>query len=178
VRVSLDIPDDIDFQYVYRMVRNRPYEVSKRPDHEFRLLNSLSDGFAHRPLLTDALGSGGAIKAIAKLATSRRAFYTTVNNGRASTFGWCTVGTCRWYQIERDAVVIGPIETNPDYRGLGLAGYAMQFAINEYIKRGHDVFYIDTAKLNFPAQSVFKKCGFGDPVALYFRPFDHKKASA
>jgi ribosomal protein S18 acetylase RimI-like enzyme len=169
MKVTLDVPDSIDYQLVYRMERDRAYQPALGPSFTFTMLDSVAAALRCREPLLQALGSKGTLTAAAKLATGIRRFYLVRHEGKAVSYGWGTVGQCRHYKVERDSVVIGPIWTDPNLRGKGLATLALQAAIDDYIRRGQKIFYIDTSKLNTAAQRVFQKSGFGEPVALYFR---------
>lgn len=167
--VTLEIPDHIRFQYVYRMERRTPYEVSLDPSWRFLFLGSVLQGLRSIGAITSYAGKIGAIKSLAKLGTGRRKLYMICHRERAISIGWCVVGMCKYYKIESDAVVIGPIWTSDEFRGQGLAPKALQLAINELIRERRTLFYIDTEKMNLPAQRTFAKCGFGNPVATYIR---------
>jgi GNAT superfamily N-acetyltransferase len=167
--VTLNVPDEIRFQLVYRMERDAPFRVGLGSELQFVYLDSAIRGLRRLGALKTCFGIAGATKALAKLASSRRSMYTILREGTPVSYGWCMRGSCKQYKIESDAVVIGPIWTHPAERGKGLATKGLQLAIDEHVKRGIRLFYIDTEKLNLPAQRVFEKCGFGAPVALYFR---------
>jgi len=167
--VTLDIPDHLRFQLVYRMERKSPYEVTLDPKWRFEFLNSPLQGLRSFGAIASYAGKAGAAKSLAKLATSRRKMYMICQGGRAVSVGWCMIGKCGYYKIESDAVVIGPIWTSDEIRGQGLAPKALELAINQLIRDGHSLFYIDTEKMNLPAQRVFAKCGFGTPIASYIR---------
>lgn len=167
--VTLNVPDSVSFQLVYRMERKEPYEVELDAGLEFLFLNSALQGMKHLKSVASYCGKPGAAKAVAKLGTARRSLYLILQGGHAISAGWCTTGKCSYYKVESDAVVIGPIWTSEEARGRGLAGKALQLGINHYLRQGRSLFYIDTEKTNLAAQRVFEKTGFGDPVALYFR---------
>ena len=167
--VTLDIPDQLRFQLVYRMERAIPYEVKLDPKWRFLFLNSPLQGFQSFGAIASYAGKAGAAKSLAKLATPRRKMYMICQGDKAVSIGWCMTGKCFYYKIESNAVVIGPIWTSDEVRGLGLASQALQLAINELIREGRSLFYIDTEKMNLPAQRVFAKCGFGTPIATYIR---------
>ena len=170
MKVTLDIPDNISFQLIYRLERRTPFEVALEPGLEFVFLNSLADGFKHFPELKSFGGQElASLKGVAKLVSASRSLYLVTQNRRVLSYGWGMIGKCNYYKIEKDAVVIGPIWTSDEARGKGLATRALQLALNEYVRRGRSLFYIDTEKGNYSAQRVFEKCGFGLPVALYFR---------
>jgi RimJ/RimL family protein N-acetyltransferase len=169
--VTLDVPDCFIYQIFNRMERSVPYEVMLDAGSTFLFLASSTAWLPWQRELRQSLGFFGMCKSAAKLATGVRHLYAVVRDGRVLSYGWGTVGRCQYYEIERQAVVIGPIWSDPDVRGKGIATAALLLAVNEYMRRGRTQFYIDTAKHNLPAQRVFHKCGFGEPVALYFRQF-------
>ena len=135
----------------------------------FALLETPLGAIQWRSSLARSFGPTGIIKALAKLATKVRGLYVVLRDGQLISYGWATMGRCKHYKIERDAIVIGPIWTDSQLRGRGIATIALQAAIDAYIRRGRKTFYIDTSKTNISAQRVFAKSGFGNPVALYFR---------
>jgi GNAT superfamily N-acetyltransferase len=167
--VTLDVPDHVSFQLVYRAERREPFDVRPGPEWEFLVLDSAAQGLKHLGAIAGYCGKPGAAKAVAKLAAGRRSLYLVVQAGRTLSAGWCTVGLCKYYKVEPEAVVVGPIWTSEAARGKGLATAALKLAMNAQIGRGRTLFYIDTEKKNHSAQRVFEKCGFGTPVALYFR---------
>ena len=167
--VALNVPDHISFQFVYHLVAKDTVQVDLDHDLEYVFLNSAGQAARQFGAIASYCGKLGALKAIAKLASKHRSFYMLKQAGMVVSAGWCTMGRCKYYKIESDAVVIGPIWTDPKMRGKGLATRALQRVIQEHIVLGRSLFYIDTEKTNLPAQRVFEKCGFGAPVALYFR---------
>jgi hypothetical protein len=169
MNVALEIPEAIDFQLVYRMERDAPYDAACPSDMEFAFIDSSRDAAPFLRRLRPIMGALETIKALPKLATGIRNLYLVLHGSQIVSLGWGTVGLCRHYKVERDAVVIGPIWSDPAERGKGLATLALQLAINEYLRRGKRLFYIDTSKANHSAQRVFAKSDFGTPVALYFR---------
>jgi GNAT superfamily N-acetyltransferase len=169
MKVTLDVPDTVDYQLVYRMERSQTFQPIMEAPFEFVMLDSTAAAVRSRQHLPQVLGPKGTLVAMAKLATRIRRLYLVLHAGKPVSYGWGTLGRCRYYKVEHEAVVIGPIWTDPDMRGKGLATLALQAAMDDYISRGKKLFYIDTSKLNTAAQRVFQKSGFGDPVALYFR---------
>ncbi len=167
--VTLNVPDHVSFQLVYRMEKLEPYQIEMGQGLEFVFLNSISRGIRHYSSIVGYCGSFSAAKSLIKLATPRRSMYMVIQEGRTVSAGWCTVGRCRYYKVESNAVVIGPIWTAECARGKGIAVKALQLAVNEQLRRHRSCFYIDTEKKNTAAQRVFEKSGFGSPVALYFR---------
>lgn len=167
--VTLHIPEQVGYQLVYRQERTRPFPVGKRPDAQFVFLTGPRALLKYLSVLRPLLGWPGVLKALVKLTTGRRSLYVMLKDGRAASTGWCTVGHCRYYLVESEAVVIGPIWSAEEFRGQGLAPYALQRALNVLMARGHHTFYIDTFKTNTASQRVIEKCGFGAPVAVYAR---------
>lgn len=169
--VTLEVPDHLPYQLVYRTERAAPFEAAAAaPEGErFLFLHSGTDALKHFGTLKQRFGTAGAVKTVMKLFTKSRSLYLVTAGGRVVSDGWCTVGRCGYYKIEPDAVVVGPIWTSDECRGRGLATRALMLAMNDLHRRGTRVFYIDTAKTNTPAQKVFEKCGFGPPMALYIR---------
>jgi len=112
-------------------------------------------------------GWGGTVKAFLKLMMPRRRLYYMKLDNRIVNCGWLTSSYCRYYHVENGAVVIGPVNTDPDYRNKGIAAFAMAKAIDEMAARGGRIFYIDTSAENYPMQRVISKCGFGEPYDYY-----------
>jgi ribosomal protein S18 acetylase RimI-like enzyme len=169
VKVTLEIPDDIEYQLVYRRQFTQSLAVETRSDVTFTLFSGAVGAAGSFRLLRRHLGIFGTLKTIVKLATPRRTMYLITKEDRVVSIGWCMSGTCKYYQVESHAIVVGPIWSSDEMRGQGIATYAMRMAINELVRRGHSTFYIDTSKSNFPAQRVFEKIGFGPPVGLFLR---------
>ncbi len=169
MNVTLDVPDGLRYQLVYRLERTGPTPVEQALGTDFVLLRGVRDAFAAARLLTDRFGCAGAAKAVAKLATPSRQLYLVTADGRVASYGWAAFGWCQYYKIEPTAVVIGPIWTDEAARGRGLATFGLKSAINAWVGDGVRLFYIDTECVNHSAQRVFQKCGFGTPLALYIR---------
>jgi ribosomal protein S18 acetylase RimI-like enzyme len=55
------------------------------------------------------------------------------------------ISSCSAYRIEKEGVVIGPINTDPQWRGRGIAPDALRMAMNALLERGLGIFYIDTS---------------------------------
>lgn len=79
-------------------------------------------------------------------------------------YGWANVAFCKLYPVKSGEVVIGPIWSAVEARGLGLATVATRMAINELIKRHLTTFFIDTSIRNHACLKVIENCGFGMPV--------------
>jgi RimJ/RimL family protein N-acetyltransferase len=101
--------------------------------------------------------------------TKKRFFYGVQYQNEIVHCGWVNIGFCRYYLVEKNAIVIGPIWTSEKVRGKGLATWALQEAMDTMIRNGFSIFYIDTERDNLPCQKVIEKSGFGLPVAVYLR---------
>jgi hypothetical protein len=168
-KIEIIVPAGLQAQLVYRMVRTELFPVQLPEDCEFIFLGNLADAVKKFALLKNAYGLTGAAKACAKLLTPPRFAYLIHKNGDVISTGWCMLGQAKFYDTEKMALTIGPIDTSESMRGMGLATIAIQAAINASIVRGTSIFYIDTNKNNFAAQRVFAKCGWGQPVGAYLR---------
>jgi GNAT superfamily N-acetyltransferase len=120
--------------------------------------------------LIRVVGVVGAAKTVMKLMTPSRLFYGVKCGRDIAHYGWITKGKCNFYPVEPEAVVVGPVETAPAFRGRGLATVGLTFVLRVMAGKGCRLFYIDTAATNFPMQRVIEKCGFGKPVSSYERP--------
>jgi GNAT superfamily N-acetyltransferase len=169
MQVELTVPDGLQSQFVYRMVRDAPFAAHWPAGHAFVFLSGAGAAAAHFALLKNAYGTAGAIKAALKLATARRTAYLVHRGGTVVSTGWCMLHQSKFYDTERSAITIGPIETSASVRGLGLASLALQAAIDAHLRRGARIFYIDTSQGNLAAQRVIAKCGWGPPVGAYLR---------
>lgn len=169
MKVVLNVPEELDVQFVYRMIRNEPYAVQIASGYSFSFLHSAEDAIAHRISLTAAWGPRAFVKTVAKLMSKSRGLYIVKNGSEIAAFGWCSTGFCKHYRTDVNAIIIGPIETYKTFQGLGLGSTALMLAINFNVERGYAIYYIDTQRTNKPAQMTFAKCGFGDPIALYQR---------
>ena len=169
MKVVLNVPEDLDVQFVYRMIRNELYITQIPSEFTFFYLDSLQSALQHRAALGKAWGLAAYIKTVAKLMSKKRSLYIVKSNNELAAFGWCSTGFCTHYRTDLNALVIGPIETYNRFQSKGLGSTAMMLAINSNIKRGISTFYIDTQRTNKAAQKTFAKCGFGEPIALYQR---------
>jgi GNAT superfamily N-acetyltransferase len=168
-QVRVEIPSHLGYQLIYRQTRSERIVVPEPNGVEFVFLAGANDAIRHFGTLRRYLGWAGAIKTLAKLATPRRSLYLVLKDGVVASTGWCTAGLCKFYPIESEAVVIGPIWTSPAFRGQGLATYGVQRVLNQLMDQQRQVVYIDTFKTNRPSQRVIEKCGFGAPVGVSLR---------
>lgn len=136
----------------------------------FNLFSSPWRLAAHFGSLRRQLGWIGVVRTAAKLMTSSRFFFVILLEGTVAHHGWVTMGRCRYYPVESEAAVVGPVETVPSFRGRGLATAGLSGVMSVMAERGIRILYIDTADTNLPMQRVIEKCGFGKPISTYPRP--------
>jgi GNAT superfamily N-acetyltransferase len=116
--------------------------------------------------LRTLFGFWGALKAVAKIMTPSRYFYYATLDGVPVHYGWICVGWCKYYPVREQDVTMGPIWSDPNARGKGVATAATLFAISEMSRRGYSVFYGDTMDDNWACRKVMDRCGFGEPIAV------------
>src|SRR4051794_32152821 len=121
MNVTLEIPDEIGYQLVYRRHCVEPETAATRSDLSFQFLNGAWSALKLFHRLRRHSGFLGALKTVAKLATPRRSMYLVAKDGRIVSTGWCTIGRCSYYQVESNAVVVGPIWSCENARGQGIA---------------------------------------------------------
>jgi GNAT superfamily N-acetyltransferase len=116
------------------------------------------------PRLTERFGFAFAMRTVAKSLFPNRLFFFTPTAGTIASSGGIALGFCNFYPVEKEAVVIGTIETTPENRGKGLATMIIKAAMNAMIARGYTRFYIDTQEGNIPMLRSIGNLGFGPPV--------------
>ncbi len=164
---QLAIPDGIVYQLVYRREVHTEEDGAERPAGFF-LWSSPVSLLANLLRVAICTGWPNALKGLLRLAWGRL-FYGVMDAGVIVSWGWLTIGYCRHYWVESNAVVFGPMITSPDYRRRGHATRALRAAMAEMAKRGYGIFYIDTDGANSVARRVIEKCGFGQPTASFVR---------
>jgi L-amino acid N-acyltransferase YncA len=165
IELKLTLAPELAYQLVFRRTLERPLDPRPVEGSEFVLLTGPADAWRQRRALARRFGVAGLPKVLAKLATRSRFLYAVIQDGAVTHDGWLSVSRCRAYPVTAGDVVIGPMRTTPQLRGHGLASYGIQEAMNAMLKRGHRVFYINTAPANLASQRVIAKCGFGWPIA-------------
>lgn len=164
--VRVDVPSDLEYNLVFRQERTQPFH-HESPTESFRLVSTLRDAVLLFGASRRLLGTPAALKSLAKLATRTRMFYCFVENRNIVHYGWVRISHCGAYWVDENDVVIGPIWTDPVYRGLGLAPKGLRLGMNLLMERGYQVFFIDTSSSNTASRRVIQKCEFGAPVAIY-----------
>jgi L-amino acid N-acyltransferase YncA len=131
------------------------------PGATFRLLAGPRDGIALHDALRARYGRGGAVRALAKLATRSRLLYCALDpSGEIVHDGWLRIGAWSERPVGPRDVVIGPVRTRSDARGQGVARYALASAMSAMRRQGHDSFLLATTEDNAAARALFASCGF------------------
>ncbi len=148
-------------KYVFVQDRSVPFP-SDQTAPIFLVDNPLAATRAARRLAA-RFGWGSALRALAKSLFPNRILFFTPATGAIASSGGIAIGFCNFYQVERDAVVIGTIETTAPNQGRGLATKMIKAAMNMMMARGYTRFYIDTHTTNTPMLRSIEKLGFGPP---------------
>ena len=161
--VELSLPVGLPYQLIYRMQRSTPYATRERDDVQFHYVCGLGQLLPLLGTLRRTTDMLEMLRSTIRVAVGRR-FYCVLRGRQLLHRGWANVAKCRHYKVGAGEVVIGPIWSAPEARGLGLAAYATQQAINRLIGEGLSVFYIDTASDNLACQAMIARCGFGQAM--------------
>ncbi len=151
-------------QLIYRQQYTAPFELADMVDYEFVECRRLSDGIKNADILFRHRGILGFLKDVAKLITPQRSYFFITDGKRIISEVYVTVGQCRHYDVEDESAVLGPVWTDVNTRGKGLATGLLKRTINALIKKEHNILYIDTSENNMAMQSVIARCGFCKPV--------------
>lgn len=166
-QIILEVPAQFDSQLVFRAEFRETFAITMPAGLNFHLCRRVAEYFNIARRVRPKIGAFGACRGFLKLLTARRLFFTVSDADEVLHYGWLTIGRCRHYHVGTRDVVIGPIWTSSSARGRGIATFALQMAMNELIRTGYRVFYIDTSHTNVPCLTVVNKCGFGPPLAAY-----------
>jgi hypothetical protein len=166
--VSIQVPMGLDFQLIFRQVRTSQSAMHAPEGTQFVLVDSMSTWVKASASLRQALGLKGWMLSAAKIQRGRIVYFTR-SADVVLHYGWITTSWCRHYRVQPRDVVIGPIWSAERSRGNGVGAYSTTMAMNAMIRRGHSVFFIDTANMNKPCLRMIENCGFGSPVASYLR---------
>lgn len=161
--VELAVPADLPCQLIYRMQRDVPFAVAERDDVEFRYAAGLWQFASLSAALRPVVGWTELLRGMIRMLVGRR-FHCVLRKGEVLHHGWSNLAVCKHYKVGPDEVVIGPIWSAPAARGMGLATYATQRAVNRLIGEGWSVFYIDTSWDNLACQKVIARCEFGQAM--------------
>lgn len=167
--ILVRVPTAVRAQLVFRQTRNRPFDDSTTDG----VAISRVGPWAYRKFFwkfAALMGLKHAVKGWLKLFTAKRALFCATLGGTLAHYTWTTRGRSRYYWIENEAAVIGPIWTAAELRGRNLAVAVLQATVNALIVQGTTIFYIDTSPANESCLRVIRKCDFSGPVAVFLRP--------
>ncbi len=153
-------------QLIYKKYYERPLALPDISGFEFIAMWGMRDGLQNIEILFQHL-RWQCIKDIIKLSTANRFYFCIVNGKKIVSEAYVTVGQCRYYDVEDNAAVIGPVWTDADSRGKGLATGLLTRTINALLEKGYSTIYTDTSENNKAMQNVIKKCGFGESIGFY-----------
>jgi GNAT superfamily N-acetyltransferase len=146
---------------IYRLDLTTPPPMRSCPaGAQCIILASFGDVLRNFALLTKNWGFLAAIKTAAKVFSGRRIPYFSVMDGRIVQSGWANIGFCRYYPVEPNAVVLGTLFTEPEYRRRGLSTSAKSQMMAFLYSKGYRRLYADTSEANIPAQRTSEKLGF------------------
>jgi GNAT superfamily N-acetyltransferase len=152
-------------QLIYRQERTEPFQVDLPVGFRFVFCNGIRDGLQIAGLLRKRPeGGGSVVKDLLKLATPARLYACLIGPAGIASECYVTVGHCRHYEVEKNAAVLGPVWSDPAWRGKGLATRLLKLAMSHLLSRGYPLFYIDTSDQNIAMRHVIERCGFGAPV--------------
>ena len=126
----------------------------------FQLIDSLAAALRISRAYMSLNGFAATAKMIAKVATPARSYYAAIEGGRILSDGWILAGRCKFYPIGCRDYVIGPIQTDANQRGRGLAHAILVRAANACIRKGAEWVYIDTTQENLASRRTIEKSGF------------------
>ena|SRR5258708_35167912 len=146
---------------VYRLDLETPSTPKPVPEGACIIVSGIGGVLKNFAIWVRNWGWKEAIKAALKVLSRRRVLFHCVVNGKTVVqSGWANFGFCRYYPVEKNAVVLGTLYTRPEYRSRGYATAAKGQVIKYLYHRGFTRFYADTTPANLPAQRTIEKLGF------------------
>lgn len=109
-------------------------------------------------------------KLLIKLISGRNQLYIVVFNGKITSEGLISYGTCKHYEVKKNDCIIGPVNTDASYQRKGFATFGLNSCLQHLFERKLcESVFIDTREDNFAMQRVIEKSGFGKSEASYIR---------
>jgi len=165
-------------QLIYRRDGKDRIADANEPDVGFSYCCRPRDLAPVQDALRREFGAFGLLKARLKLLVGRRVFYGVFGDGRLQHYGWVAFGFCKYYRVEKDSAVVGPIWTVESSRGMGLATTALRRVVNRVLAKGCRRIYIDTSEDNIACQKVIWHCGFDTLAGTYLRGNERSPGAA
>ena len=151
---------------IYRMDVAEPLIEKGVPEGAFIVSAQPRTILAHFRAWVTTWGWKEAVKTALKVLSRKRILFGVVREKRVVQFGWLNIGgKCPFYPIERDAVIVETLWTDPVHRGQGLASSTIHQGLVFLSQRGYRRFYVDTSLSNLASQRMIQKAGFLDRVA-------------
>jgi len=150
---------------IYRKDILEPLPPIHLPEGAFIVAAKPQSIVAHFLVWVNTWGWKKALKVSLKILSGRRILFGVIRGKKIVQHGWLNVGFCDVYPVERDAVVVGDLETDPEYRGQGLASATIHQGLVFLSQRGYRRFYVDTTLANRASQRMIEKAGFSERVA-------------
>ncbi len=154
-------------QLIYRYECLAPFELEDSDGIDFIKYRNGIDAIKYMALLIWHRGIAGYVKDVVKLFTAGRYYFCIVDDNRIVSEVYVVIGKCRFYEVDESAAVLGPVWTDGNMRGKGLATSLLKRTINSLLALGYNTFYIDTSENNPAMQNVIEKCGFGNSAGDY-----------
>ncbi len=161
-------------QFVYSLDFNEVLPCEKK-DHSSKskmvIIDSFTSFIRNISMLSDHFGSGRALlKLLLKISLKRSSMYCSGTKKTLYSHGFITYGRCKHYPVELSDAVIGPVFTNKNMRGQGLATRALVFATQHIQARNKSKrIIIDTSEDNYGMQIAIKRAGFNGPIMEFQR---------
>ena len=150
---------------IYRMDVSGPLPPQVLPEGAFVVAAKFWSIAANFLIWVKTWGWKEAFKTSLKIASGKRILFGVIRGKRIVQSGWLQVGKCRMYPVERDAIVVETLWTDPEHRGQGLASAAIHQGLVFLSQRGYRRFYVDTILGNLASQRMIEKAGFSERVA-------------
>ncbi|OGR89029.1 MAG: hypothetical protein A2992_04345 [Elusimicrobia bacterium RIFCSPLOWO2_01_FULL_59_12] len=150
---------------IYRMDVPGPLTPKVLPEGAFIVAAKLRSIAAHFLIWVKTWGWKEALKTSLKVLSGSRILFGVIRGKRVVQFGWLNLGKCRTYPVERDAIVVETLWTDPQHRGQGLASATIHHGLVFLSQRGYRRFYVDTILANRASQRMIEKAGFSERVA-------------
>ena len=150
---------------IYRMDLTEPLTPMDIPDGTFIITAKLRSVAANFLIWVKTWGWKGALKTSLKIMSRKRILFGVIRERRVIQCGWLHVGECRTYPVERNAIVVETLWTDPAYRCKGLASATIHQGLVYLSQQGYRRFYVDTVLSNRASQRMIEKAGFSERIA-------------
>ncbi|WP_163131981.1 GNAT family N-acetyltransferase [Agarivorans sp. Alg241-V36] len=135
------------------------------------IIDNFSSFIRNAKMLRSHFGSGKELlKLMLKISLKRSSMYCCGTKTTLQSHGVITYGRCTHYPVASSDAVIGPVFTNKNMRGQGMATRALIFATQHiHAKHQSKRIIIDTSEDNYGMQIAIKRAGFNGPIIEFQR---------